>query len=169
MENTIRQENHVFGNLWGQAGSGNMDRRIERAKNSSGQRALKFKTYGFYKGLILESDRRPGFEVKVYDLEAKPGLIDAEGRITFAAPLEIESLSGLLVQIDQWVSSYETLYGQGGGVIRGDVQQVSEESEEARVAEQGPVSAEKDTAEIPADNWDEAGGARGSDAAGEIR
>ncbi len=161
MEDAIRQENHVFGNLWGQAGSGNIDRRIERAKSSQGQRALKFKTYGFYKGLILESDSRPGVEVKVYELEAKPGLIDFEGRITFAVSLETESLSGLLVQVDQWVSSYETLFGQGGAGIRGDVLQAPEESDEGRVEEQAAERAENAAAEVPADNWDRAEENRG--------
>ena len=106
----------VFSGLWLQAASENLGRRIDRAKNIQGQRALKFKTRGFHKALILEANCRPGFIVRLCGLAEKPGLIDSRGVVTFANPVETESFGLLLSQIDRWASSFEILYGQVGAV-----------------------------------------------------
>lgn len=108
------RQNLVFDGLWHQAASGNVGRRVDCAINMQGKRALKFRTRGFHKALIVEANRRPGFIIRLCGFAHKPGLIDSDGVATFVNPIETEILKTLLNQIDCWVSSFETLYGETG-------------------------------------------------------
>lgn len=105
-------QNHVFSRLWEQAGGRVLNRRTERAQNEQGRRAIKFKTDGLHKVLILEADQRPGFEVRLCAFPEKPGIVSPDGAVTFAAPVATTSLERLIGQIDQWVLSFETIFGE---------------------------------------------------------
>jgi len=110
METIVR--NQVFGRLWDQAGSVRFDRHVDRAQNGQGRRAIKFKTDGFCKVLILEANHRPGFEVRLFGFPETPGLVNAEGAVTFANPVEAAELQALIRQIDRWTISFETIFGE---------------------------------------------------------
>lgn len=168
MENTSQQQNQVFNDLWLQSASGSSGgRRVDQAKNSHGQRALKFKTRSFHKALILETDQRPGFMVRICDFAEKPGLIDSKGILTFANPVETESLAALLIQIDRWALSFETIFGERGATIptlpHHSQNEAIDDSQGAaitqqEVVEQGPESMrmiEAQVQEIPVDEWDQ--------------
>ncbi|MBN2374489.1 hypothetical protein JXL19_11950 [bacterium] len=114
MTDIFKSRNHVFGNLWNNARNGGFDRQVDRARNNKGRRALKFETEGLHRVMILEADHRPGFEVCICGLTEKPGLINANGIITFAGSVETERLETLFKQIDHWIISFETIFGKGG-------------------------------------------------------
>lgn len=169
MENTTHQQNHVFSNLWIQAESGNLGRRVDRARNGQGRRALKFKTHGFHKALILEVNHRPGFVVRLCDFVEKAGLIDSDGIVTFANPIDTEALDTLLSQIDRWASSFEIIFGEKGAAIQvitesrndaasgrdQDVNVVQDDEHES--AETESVTCEPETTdanEASTDDWD---------------
>ena len=117
MENINQYRNQVFTQLWTQAVNGRYDRRLCCAQNNQGRRAIKFKTNGFQKALILEANQRPGFEVRLCEFVPRLGLINSQGTVTFANPVETETLAVLISQVDGWAKAYETLYGQQGTVI----------------------------------------------------
>ena len=110
--------NHVFDSLWVQADPRGLGRPMERCANAAGRRALKFRTRGFHRAMIMEADHRPGFAVRVCGFAEIPGLVDSSGIATFANPLETESLITLLSQVDRWTSSYENLFGEKGVTIQ---------------------------------------------------
>ena len=159
------EQNQVFSGLWLQAASGNLGRRVDRARNVQGQRALKFRTLGFHKALIVEANQRPGFIVRLYDFPKKSGLIDSNGAVTFANPVETEILLTLLNQIDRWASSFEILYGEVGDAI---VAQTDPENtttttncERSAVADHEYIPDRLASSEIVSeDEWDNMDGSR---------
>jgi len=110
METT--QQNQNFNRLWEEVGSNNTNRRIERAQNTQGRRAIKFKTNGSRKTLIIEVEHDPGFEVRLCEFSEKDDLVSTDGIVTFAAPpAETVSLEDMVHLVDQWASSFETIFG----------------------------------------------------------
>lgn len=109
---TITTENHVFSRLWHQAAENVFNRPVERATNSQGSRAIKFKTDGMHKVLIFEVERRPGFEVRLCGFQHVPGVVSDGGIVKFSGPVETSSLGQLINQIDRWALSFETIFGE---------------------------------------------------------
>lgn len=174
METVVR--NQVFSRLWNQAGSTALDRPTDRAQNGQGRRAIKFKTDGFYKVLIVEVNRRPGFEVRVFGLPDQPGLVNSDGLVTFANPMETAELQGLIHQIDRWTTSFETVFGQRvadrpWNVASTDSSEDLAANERMGSTDQDQISSEENEGiAVPScqsnrDEWDQEGVAATSDRA----
>jgi len=100
----------VFTRLWKQVANGGFDRQVERARNRHGGRAIKFRSE-FHKALVVETDRRPGFEVRLCGFPVTEGLVSQDGVVAFKKPVQTDSLEALIGAIDLWVRAYEALYG----------------------------------------------------------